>query len=82
MDTQFPKTGQGPAKLATIEDLERDKVGFTHPNLHQRVDPVTPPEDCGEYQPRDYQLGIYNVNLYRTTESHYHSEEANDIEIP
>lgn len=29
---------QGPAKPATAEDLVRDAVGITYPNLHRRID--------------------------------------------
>ena len=41
--------GQGPAKLASDEDLERDEVGFTNPNLHRRIDPHA---EEGEYLPQ------------------------------
>ena len=30
---------QGQAKLATPEDLEKDAIGVTKPNLHRRIDP-------------------------------------------
>ena len=32
------KMAQGQAKLATEEDLQRDAVGITNPNLHRRID--------------------------------------------
>ena len=74
--------GQGPAVLASEDDLIRDEVGFTHPNLHRRIDPQEPSADSKEYHPRDYSLGIYSVNSHRTTESHYHDEETDLDEIP
>jgi len=32
---------QGPAKLATEEDIQRDESGITKPNLHRRIDVIT-----------------------------------------
>lgn len=82
MEERFPKTGQGPWHKALQEDLERDEVGYTNPNLHRRVDPQDPPEGSHKYKPNDYEIGIYSVNSYRTTESHYHDEDTEDCEIP
>lgn len=81
-NNKVPQTGQGPAANASDEDLRRDNTGFTHPNLHRRIDPQQSPEGSEEYQPRKYQLGIYGVNSYRTTETVLHDEDAEDNEIP
>lgn len=82
MDENYPKVGQGPWKEASTEDIEKDEIGFTNPNLHRRVDSETPAEGSGKYRPDDYEVGIYSVNSYRLTESYYHSEDAEDNEIP
>lgn len=37
-DIEDIKLAQGQAKLAIEEDLQRDAVGITNPNLHRRVD--------------------------------------------
>lgn len=34
--------GQGPARLCSDEDIARDELGFTNPNLHRRIDPKWP----------------------------------------
>ena len=81
-DILFPKTGQGPAKLASAEDLARDELGYTHPNLHRRIDPQQPEESSQEYKPRDYSIGISNVNSYRTTTINTHNEDSETSEIP
>lgn len=82
----YPLIGQGPAHLATEEDLARDARGYTHPNLHRRVDPQTPPtsEDPRnqEVAPRNYQLSIQNVHSYRTTIINVHDEDSIDDETP
>ena len=80
-DILFPKVEQGPAKLATDEEIQRDAVGFTHPNLHRRIDPQILPES-NEYHPREYQLAINSLNSYRTTTIHNHDEETELDEIP
>lgn len=81
-DITFPKVGQGPAVVASDDDLQRDDSGFTHPNLHRRIDPQSPDDDSLEYHPREYSLGISSVNSYRTTTIHYHDEETTEDEIP
>lgn len=77
-----PLVGQGPAKLANDEDLQRDNVGFTHPNLHRRVDPQSPEPDSDEVAPRDYMFAIQSTDSYRTTEIITHDEESVTSEIP
>lgn len=72
--------GQGPAKLASNEDLQRDEVGFTHPNLHRRIDPHA---EEGEYFPRQYDLSINGTDSYRLTENFLRDENDNtDDEVP
>lgn len=73
MAYQLPKMGQGSATLADDKALELDENGFTHPNLHQRIDPK------GN---ASYKTGIYNVNLYRTKTLSTHDEESTTSEIP
>lgn len=89
---EFPHVGQGQymydeesdslvrdtsARLADEDDLKRDELGYTHPNLHRRIDPQAPDTDnTGEIAPRDYQLGILGVNSYRTTTKHFHDDVA------
>lgn len=83
---QYPMIGQGPAKLADADDLARDALGFTNPNLHRRVDPKEPPiaEDPRnqEVAPREYQLNIQGLRSYRTTTINVHNEESIDDETP
>lgn len=82
----YPVMGQGPAELATEDDLERDELGFTNPNLHRRVEPHDPPiaDDPRnqEIAPRSYQLNIQGVRSYRTTQINVHNEESIDDETP
>lgn len=78
----IPMMGQGPATPATEEDIERDKIGFTGPNLHRRVDPQIPAPDSEEYKPRSYDIGIYGYDSYRTVEIYLHDEESETSEIP
>lgn len=82
MSTEVKKVAQGPAKLATAEDLKLDAHGMTHPNLHTRIEPHEPTPESGEVHPRDYDLTVQNVNSYRTTHKHYHDEESSESEIP
>ena len=89
--------GQGPAHPITpisnpsgkpldeeafVKDTE---VGFTNPNLHRRIDPQQPNEQSsaeGEHAPREYCVGIYGVNSYRTEHKVVHLEESSKDEIP
>lgn len=83
---QYPRVGQGPAVVASEEDMRRDALGFTNPNLHRRVDPQPPPiaDDPRnqEVAPRSYQLNIMNVHSIRTTGINVHDEDSIDSEIP
>ena len=90
-----PFYGQGPANPITDKDgtvldkeaYDKDTVtGFTNPNLHRRIDPQEPDEDRraqGEQAPREYAVGIYGLNSYRTERKlvHIEGEDAQD-EIP
>ena len=71
MSKIIPHIGQGPAKEATSEDLNRDELGFTHPNLHRRIQ-----------KDKKYKLGIYGYDSYRTTEIVVHDEESTTSEVP
>lgn len=77
------KTASGVAKPLTPEEQAKDDLGFTHPNLHRRVDPQESAEGSKEVAPRKYTLGVYDgINSYRTTEITYHDEESTTCEIP
>ena len=90
-----PFYGQGPARPITDKDgvvldkeaYDKDTVtGFTNPNLHRRIDPQTPDEArraAGEQAPREYAVGIYGLNSYRTEKQFIHIEgEESQDEIP
>lgn len=81
MAIEFPLVGYSVAVPANSEELAKDTAGFTHPNLHRRIDPQTP-TDPAEQNPREYTLGIYGMNSYRTTQLNYHNEESTTVEIP
>ena len=82
----YPKTGQGLAYPASDKDLKRDELGFTHPNLHRRIDPkpILEAKDKRnkEYKEKEYKLNIMNVHSYRTTIPTVHDEETEIDEIP
>lgn len=77
---RFPKTADGVAVPATEEDIERDQIGYTTPNLHRRVDPSHPDT---EVRDRKYTLGVYDgIHSMRTVEQFFHDEESETCEIP
>lgn len=81
MSKEFIKMTQGPAVIADEEALQKDKQGFTHPNLHRRVkSDRTIGED--EYLPREYQLSVQGVDSYRSTRTFVHDEESTTSETP
>lgn len=86
VEHSIPVVGQGPAVPASEDDLARDELGFTNPNLHRRVDPQEPPiaEDARDQEvaPRGYQLNIQGVRSYRTTQINVHDEESIYNETP
>ena len=77
----FPVLTQGPATLATEEDIKKDEGIYTHPNLHRRIR-TDRSKGEGEYLPREYNLSVRGVNSYRGTEMFTHNEEATDTEVP
>ena len=80
--TEFPKTGQGIMKPVSPTDLQNDQIGFTHPNLHRRLD-IQPLEAISSEQlPREYTIGIAELDSYRATTFNYHDEDSEDVEIP
>lgn len=82
MPINNPKIGQGPAIELTAEDRYKDdKIGFTNPNLHRRVDPRIP-SNSYETSPRGYNIGIYGLESYRTTTVHLYDEASEESEIP
>lgn len=69
----------GNAISATEEDLIRDENGFTHPNLHRRIDPELVD---GEFKPREYRISVSGTHSYRTTETFLYDMDENPDEIP
>lgn len=76
--------GRYPATTLTDEDVKRDEHGYTHPNLHRRIDPHTIHDDKDhmELKPRHYTIGILGTNSYRTTEMFTHDEDSETSEVP
>lgn len=72
---------QGPAHIATSDEIALDNHGLTNPNLHRRIDPQQP-EDPVEIKPRSYILSVNGYNSYRTTTKYIHDEESTTDEIP
>ena len=84
-DVPYPHTAQGPATIVDPGSAEEDRderLGFTHPNLHRRIDPKD--ENKGEYEfkARKYQLMVQGVNSYQTTTQNVHDDWSDDSEIP
>lgn len=81
---KFVRMGQGPAKLieSGSDEDKKDTHGFTQPNLHRRVDPKEPNSKSNEVSPKEYELGVYGFDSYRTTKINYHDEESETSEIP
>lgn len=75
----FPEFNQGPAKLATEEDLDRDAEGITNPNLHRRINPDLAKLDDKSIS-STYELCIHSTNSYRVTKSTIDSPD--ELEIP
>lgn len=68
---------QGLAVIASEDDLVKDAIGYTNPNLHRRV--ATSPGGVGS---RNYKLSICGTESYRTVETVTHDEESITSEIP
>lgn len=85
LDVPTPQMGQGPAARISDGSLEdrNNEHGFTHPDLHRVIDPADPKDPnqhldrvhCNELSPRNYSVGIYGVDSYRTTRRIVHTEE-------
>lgn len=81
---------QGPAdkiydestsEIIDKDSYDRDRLGFTNPNLHRRIDPQAPTEELkeqGELRPREYTVGIYGTDSYRTTHKVVHIEDPDE----
>lgn len=77
---EFPHTAQGVAKPATPRDIELDELGYTHPDLHRRVDPTHPDTEVAD---RKYTIGVYDgIHSTRTVQQYFHDEESETCEIP
>jgi len=65
-------------------NIKRDEHGYTHPNLHRRIDPHTIHDDKDhmELKPRQYTIGVLGTNSYRTTEMFTHDEDSETSEVP
>lgn len=79
MKAEFIHITQGPAKLATDDELAKDKLGTTNLNLHRRIDPK---QMNDELAPRKYSIAVQGVESYRTTESYLHDEQSTESETP
>lgn len=74
--------------------MNRAPFGFTHPNLHRRIDtdPVYEPgvdysmvyyDDAGNPFKQTVKIGVWDgINSYRTITNHVHDEESTTCEIP
>lgn len=80
MDTIHQTPGKGV--LVSEDDLNRDNIGYTNPNLHRRVDPVSPSPESGEVKPRNYKFMRQGVYQTQYMETHYHDDSINESEIP
>jgi len=68
---------QGPPREVSPEDIARDLIGFTHPNLHMRV--VRPSTHTPTIR---YYFGIFGFNNWRTVIVPVHEEGSTTSEIP
>lgn len=73
---------QGPAVLATDADLQRDKNGYTNPNLHRRVYAKQPTADSKEVHPRKYSFMRTSVYETQTVEKFTHDDDSDESETP
>lgn len=79
----FLPMGQGPATFRDATALAKDRLGYTHPNLHRRIDNAIKyvlPD--GTEVNATYALSINDKNSYRTTQYQLHSESDNESEVP
>lgn len=83
-DSQKLKTSKGSY---IVESVTQDEHRYTDPNLHRRIVNTECREDhqydgSVETREREYQLGIYGNNSYRTVTRHTHEDRSNTSEIP
>lgn len=80
---EFPTMSQGPGHFIpdSGEEMDKDQLGFTNPNLHRRIDPQPYFLD-GRSVENSYTISIYGHNSYRTTSVPLHDEESTTCEIP
>jgi hypothetical protein len=76
------KYAQGPAKLATPADIDKDEIGITDPNLHRRIDEDLTPLEPEQVEKDTHSLLVAGTNSYRHTTHYYHDEESTTSEIP
>ena len=77
--------GEGPASIASSKDIKIEESGYTHPNLHRRINVFeegssdNPEQPYPESKPRTYEVGIYNLESNRTTTT-YNPEIIENID--
>lgn len=80
----YPKYADGYAIECDEEEIAIENTGYTNPNLHRRI--VTQLNGAQienqETAPRQYMLGVFNLNSYLTTRINYHDEESTTSEVP
>lgn len=81
MKHEFIPITQGRAVPASEEDLKKDELGITRPDLHRRIKSETSKEG-DEYLPREYSISVQGVDSYRYTQSFLHDEDSTTSEIP
>lgn len=62
-------------------DEYREKLGYTNPDLHRRIDQEGEYEYPELFSPK-YEIGIRGIYSYRGTEHFYHDESSTTCEIP
>lgn len=73
----YKKLAHGEMQPATEVDLLKDRIGFTNPNLHRRIETET------EAEQEKYTIGVYDrQHSYRTVDYSTHDEESTTCEIP
>lgn len=80
---RYKQLGQGPAKPVVDSTgtkdpngLARDELGFTHPNLHRRIEAQD--RKLPEEMPRQYEFGIYGTDSHQVRKKIFHDEESRE----
>lgn len=77
------KYAQGPAKLATQAEIDKDlETGITAPNLHRRIDEDLTVLKPGQVEKDTHSLLVAGTNSYRHTTHYYHDDDSTTSEIP